>query len=127
MSVLANPRLNVTTTSCHEILGISVSPAKGIIKKQKIDATTNWMIVTFFKSTLPANLLIKMISRAIPSALKRVKICPKLKLTPLKSFPVRSIKPIKEKNRPLAKVSFYLIFELAKTLLNVALGCLNFD
>ena len=30
-------------------------------------------------------------------------------------------------NRPLAKVSFYLIFELAKTLLNVALGCLNFD
>ena len=28
MSVLANPRLNVTTTSCHEILGISVSPAK---------------------------------------------------------------------------------------------------
>ncbi len=71
MSVLANPRLNVTTTSCHEILGISVSPAKGMIKKQKIDATTNWMIVTFFKSTLPANLLIENDFKGYPQCTQR--------------------------------------------------------
>ena len=45
----------------------------------------------------------------------------------LKILSLTLLKKSGEFIRSLAKVSFYLIIELAKTLLNVALGCLNFD